>query len=99
VRSSGSGCCASGWCWQPKKGTGGCAPPPPSLRTTTGVWDAAAERRDAQDELHSSAAQARAWAWAGNGDFDADHGLAFDGVRAARLSALGSLVTLVAISY
>jgi hypothetical protein len=39
-------------------------------------WDAAAERRDAQDELHS-AAQARAWA---DGDFDADHGLAFDGV-------------------
>jgi hypothetical protein len=39
-------------------------------------WDAAAERRDAQDELHS-AAQARAWA---DGDFDADHGCAFDGV-------------------
>jgi hypothetical protein len=39
-------------------------------------WDAAAERRDAQDEFHS-AAQARAWA---GGDFDADHGLAFDGV-------------------
>jgi hypothetical protein len=37
---------------------------------------AAAERRDAQDEFHS-AAQARAWA---DGDFDADHGLAFDGV-------------------
>jgi hypothetical protein len=37
-------------------------------------WDAAAERRDAQDELHS-AAQARAWA---DGDFDADHGFAFD---------------------
>jgi hypothetical protein len=37
----------------------------------------AAERRDAQDELHS-AAQARAWA---DGDFaDADHGFAFDGV-------------------
>jgi hypothetical protein len=36
----------------------------------------AAERRDAQDELHS-ATQARAWA---DGDFDADHGLAFDGV-------------------
>jgi hypothetical protein len=33
-------------------------------------WDAAAERRDAQDELHS-AAQARAWA---DGDFGADHG-------------------------
>jgi hypothetical protein len=33
-------------------------------------WDAAAERRDAQDEFHS-AAQARAWA---DGDFDADHG-------------------------
>jgi hypothetical protein len=40
-------------------------------------WDAAAERRDAQDEL-DSAAQARA-RWA-DGDFDADHGLAFDGV-------------------
>ena len=40
-------------------------------------WDAAAERRDAQDEFHS-AAQARAWA--DDGDFDADHGLAFDGV-------------------
>jgi hypothetical protein len=39
-------------------------------------WDAAAERRDAQDELHS-AAQARAWT---DGDFDATHGLAFDGV-------------------
>jgi hypothetical protein len=39
-------------------------------------WDAAAERRDAQDEFHS-AAQARAWA---DGDFDANHGLAFDGV-------------------
>ena len=39
-------------------------------------WDAAAERRDAQDEFHS-AAQARAWA---DGDFDADHGFAFDGV-------------------
>jgi hypothetical protein len=39
-------------------------------------WDAAAERRDAQDEFHS-AAQARAWA---DGDFNADHGLAFDGV-------------------
>jgi hypothetical protein len=40
-------------------------------------WDAAAERRrDAQDEFNS-AAQARAWA---GGDFDADHGLAFDGV-------------------
>jgi hypothetical protein len=32
-------------------------------------WDVAAERRDAQDELHS-AAQARAWA---DGVFDADH--------------------------
>jgi hypothetical protein len=40
-------------------------------------WDAAAERRDAQDELHS-AAQARAWAR--GGDFDAAHGFAFDGV-------------------
>jgi hypothetical protein len=39
-------------------------------------WDAAVERRDAQDELHS-AAQARAWA---DGDFNADHGFAFDGV-------------------
>jgi hypothetical protein len=40
-------------------------------------WDAAAERRDAQGEFHSGAAQARAWA---GGDFDADHGLAPDGV-------------------
>jgi hypothetical protein len=39
-------------------------------------WDAAAQRRDAQDEL-PSAAQARAWA---DGDFDADPGFAFDGV-------------------
>jgi hypothetical protein len=39
-------------------------------------WDAAAERRDAQDEFHS-AAQARAWA---DGDFDAGGNLAFDGV-------------------
>jgi hypothetical protein len=39
-------------------------------------WDAAAERRDAQDEFRS-AAQARAWA---DGDFDADRGFAFDGV-------------------
>jgi hypothetical protein len=38
-------------------------------------WDAAAERCDAQDELHS-AAQARAWA--ADGDFDADHGLGLD---------------------
>jgi hypothetical protein len=36
-------------------------------------WDAAAERRDAQDEFHS-AAHARTWA---GGDFDADHGLAW----------------------
>jgi hypothetical protein len=43
-------------------------------------WDAAAERRDAQDELHSTA-QARAWA---DGDFDADHGFAFDGARLIR---------------
>jgi hypothetical protein len=44
-------------------------------------WDAAAERRDVQDEFHS-AAQARAWA---DGDFDADHGLAPDGAgRPAR---------------
>jgi hypothetical protein len=39
-------------------------------------WNAAVERRDAQDELHS-ATHARAWA---GGDFGADHGLAFDGV-------------------
>jgi hypothetical protein len=39
-------------------------------------WDTAAERRDAQGEFHS-AAQARAWA---DGDFDADHGLASDGL-------------------
>jgi hypothetical protein len=41
-------------------------------------WDAAAERRDVQDEFHS-AAQARAWADS-DGDFDADHGFASDGV-------------------
>ena len=39
-------------------------------------WDAAAERHDAQDELHS-AAQAMAWA---DGDFDADHGFGLGGV-------------------
>jgi hypothetical protein len=43
-----------------------------------GTPDAAAERRDKQDEFHS-AAQARVWVWAGGG-FDADHGFAFDGV-------------------
>jgi hypothetical protein len=43
-------------------------------------WDAAAERRDAQGEFYS-AAQARAWA---DGDFDADHGLAFDGAGMGR---------------
>jgi hypothetical protein len=37
----------------------------------------AAERRDAQDELHSAAHEARAWA---DGDFDADHGFDLDGV-------------------
>jgi hypothetical protein len=46
------------------------------------LWDAAAERRDAQDEFHS-AAQARAWA---DGDFNADHGFAFDGVGRPFLS-------------
>jgi hypothetical protein len=40
------------------------------LHYTLPGWDAAAERRDAQDELHS-AAQARAWT---DGGFDADHG-------------------------
>jgi hypothetical protein len=39
-------------------------------------WGAAAERRDAQDALHS-AAQARAWA---DGSFDVDHGFGLDGV-------------------
>jgi hypothetical protein len=43
-------------------------------------WDAAAERRSAQDEFHSAA---QAMAWAGS-DFDADHGLAFDDVGAWR---------------
>jgi hypothetical protein len=43
-------------------------------------WDAAAERRDAQDELHS-AAQARAWA---GGDFDADHTALLSTAWAAR---------------
>jgi hypothetical protein len=42
------------------KGTGGCAPTPPSLRTT-GVGRCGGEWRDAQGEFHS-AAQARAWA-------------------------------------
>jgi hypothetical protein len=37
---------------------------------------ALAERRDAQDELHSAA---QAGLWAGGG-FDADHGFVFDGV-------------------
>jgi hypothetical protein len=41
-------------------------------------WDAAAERRNAQGEIHS-AAQARAWADE-CGDKNADHGFAFDGV-------------------
>jgi hypothetical protein len=40
------------------------------------AWDAAEERRDAQDEF-PSAAQARAWVY---GDFDADHGLGLGGV-------------------
>jgi hypothetical protein len=39
-------------------------------------WDAAAERRDSQDKLHTTA-QARAWA---DGDFNANHGLGLDGV-------------------
>jgi hypothetical protein len=39
-------------------------------------WNAAVERRDAQDEFHS-AAQARAWA---DGDFDADHDFGLGGV-------------------
>jgi hypothetical protein len=41
-------------------------------------WDAAAESRDAQDEL-DSAAQARAWA---GGDFDADRDFGLNGVGA-----------------
>jgi hypothetical protein len=46
-------------------------------------WDAAAERRDAQDEFHS-AAQARAWA---DGDVDVDRDFGLDGVgRPARWS-------------
>jgi hypothetical protein len=39
-------------------------------RAPTPGWDAAAERRDAQDGFHS-AAQAGVWA---GGDFDADRG-------------------------
>jgi hypothetical protein len=58
-----------------QNGTGGCAPLH-RLHYALPGRDAAAERRDAQDEFHS-AAQARAWA---DGDFDADHGFAFDGV-------------------
>ena len=50
--------------------------------------DAAAERRDAQDEPHS-AAQARAWA---DGDFDADHGFAFDGVGTKKLEPERGLI-------
>jgi hypothetical protein len=55
------------------------SPPHCLLRATRyrgGAWDAAAERRDAQDELHS-AAQANVWA---DGDFDADHGFGLGGV-------------------
>jgi hypothetical protein len=44
--------------------------------------DAATERRDAQDELHS-VAQARAWA---GGDFDAGHGFGLDGVGRSALA-------------
>jgi hypothetical protein len=42
-------------------------------------WDAAAERRDVQDEDSSPTAQPRQGRGL-TGDFDADHGLAFDGV-------------------
>jgi hypothetical protein len=50
---------------------------PGKPKKSTAGGDAVAERRDAQNELHS-AAQARAWA---DGDFgDADHGLGPDGV-------------------
>jgi hypothetical protein len=48
-------------------------------------WDAAAERRDTQDEFHS-AAQARAWA---DGDFDADHGFLLSTAWATRLIRAG----------
>jgi hypothetical protein len=48
------------------------------LRYALPEWDAAAERRDAQDEFHSAARPGKG-AWA-DGDFDADHGFAFDGV-------------------
>jgi hypothetical protein len=54
------------------------------LRCALPGWDAAAERRCAQDELHY-AAPARAWAWAGD-DFDADRG--GDGRRSGPLGSL-----------
>jgi hypothetical protein len=54
--------------WQPKRHRRMCSSTG-RLHYALPGWDAAAERRDAQDELHS-AAQARAWA---DGDFDVDH--------------------------
>jgi hypothetical protein len=57
-----------------------------STASTTALpgWDAAAKRRDAQDEFHSAAQQAQAWA---GGGFDADRGFVIDGVgRSARWS-------------
>jgi hypothetical protein len=54
-------------------------------------WDAAAERRDAQDELHS-AAQARAWA---DGDFDADHAALGPAEWAARRIRAGCAASLI----
>jgi hypothetical protein len=56
------------------KGTGGRAPPPPSLRTTR-VGRRGGEARCARRVPQRS--PARAWA---DGDFDADHGFDLDGV-------------------
>jgi hypothetical protein len=88
--SAAPGAAAAGGDGSPK-GTSGCAPPPPSLRTTgyaqgrdaaAGAEERRADAQDARSEgarelLLHSAAQGRAWA---DGDFDADHGFGLDGV-------------------
>jgi hypothetical protein len=61
---------------QPKRHRRMCSSTAFTTRYRLPGWDAAAERRSAQDELHSPA-QAKAWA---DGDFDADHGFGLDGV-------------------